>query len=663
MTQQQWEPLEVDRDGNLPNRVQDKILANITNQGNLVINLGNSNGTDDRPALQTALDAVRTAGGGKVIGKSGVTYLLGSELVMSADTILDLSGSTVRVNNGTNAHAIRNYSEKNPVTTGTATTTSGSNVVTTALASTAVVGQMLTIAGAGGNGLGPLVGKVTAINTGAGTVTLTTLDGRPCLATAPVTAAAATVNNVDRNIKILVRWLDNGNNVAAAPGYGVIFLRHVDGLHIDVDKYTSAAVSRGVGLGSVTNFWLRIRQSNSASVTAQINGPAANGRVDYIKGASGDDLFAFTAGDYSAQQSTAGDIVNVTVGSVIADNTSLNVFKVLAGAGWLVDGIMVDGTISGTGTGQGACIGDDISQAQTTGGTYGEIDLGYVNLRTTSYPIALLSPTAKRIKAVVRHLPAVPGTQQAPVSVGGSRTGTIDELNLAGSVIGSNTNLVNMNNLNVTITRTILSDGVAGYAQTPLTTANNILAARVPIAPFVMGEAWSRADGASLGNVESSGAAWAVWAGTPGIVSRQAAPTATGNTKAVATVPADGYTEIIINALSSATGEGWLVFRGADTSNYWRFGFTTGTPPTLLVQKIVAGGATQLLNVSQVLFYPGIRLGVLHVGSVYTVYADGLQVGTYTDAFNQGASLAGFQSSDTPARFGPIYSRALVAGK
>lgn len=252
-------------------------------------------------------------------------------------------------------HALRNYSEKNAVATGTATITSGSAVVTTALASQAVVDQMLRIIGAGGNGLGPLVGKISAVNTGAGTVTLVTLDGRPCVATASVTAAAATLNNVDKK--------------------------------------------------------------------------------------------------------------------------------------------------------------------------------------------------------------------------------------------------------------------------------------------------------------------WTVWAGTPGIVSRQAAPTTTGNTKAVAAAVADGYTAIIVNALSSATGEGWLVFRGVDSSNYWRFGFTTGTPPTLLVQKIVAGGATQLLNLGQVAFHAGIRLGVLHSGPSYTVYADGLQVGTFTDSFNQTATLAGWQSSDTPARFGPIYSRALVAGK
>lgn len=117
----------------------------------------------------------------------------------------------------------------------------------------------------------------------------------------------------------------------------------------------------------------RIRQAYSTSVVAQINGPAANGRIDYIKGKAGDDLFAFTAGDYDDQQFTAGDIVNVTVGSIVADNSELNIYKIIAGAGWLADDIKVDGEITGSGLGAGCHVGDDPFQPQTIGGTYGKL--------------------------------------------------------------------------------------------------------------------------------------------------------------------------------------------------------------------------------------------------------------------------------------------------
>lgn len=247
-----------------------------------------------------------------------------------------------------------------------------------------------------------------------------------------------------------------------------------------------------------------------------------------------------------------------------------------------------------------------------------------MNLRTASYPIALLAPNAKRIKAVIRHLPTVAGTQQAPVAIGGSGASTIEELNLSGSVESSTGGLIPRNNTAVTVRNLVLSgDGIAGYRQTPLAAAANILAARVPIPPFVMGEAWAKADAASLGNVKSSGAAWTVWSGTPGITARQAAPATAANTKAVAAAASDGYTEIVINSLSSATGEGWMIFRGIDTNNYWRLGFTTGAPRTLVLQKVVAGAVTGLGSFASTLWTSGIRLGILHSGSTIKVYADG----------------------------------------
>jgi hypothetical protein len=419
--------------------------------------LGNSNGTDDTATINAALTAARTNGKGYVQGKRGENYRIPGELIIGSDTVLDLSGCTLTKPNGNTNRMIRNYADTQTAATGTAATTSGSNVITTALASSAVIGQTIHILDAGGNGGGPLVGVIESINTGAGTLTVLTLDGRPEKATATVSGKTAKLFNRDRNITIKVGTQDAGNNtVSSSLTHGFIYARHVDGIRIEVDRYVATGTGRGIGIGDVTNSWTRMNDVSTTSVGYQVSGPANNVHLDYIAGSAGDDLVAFTAGDYPDQQATAGDITNITVGNLFARDSHLNLFKLLSGAGRFIGKVKVMGALTGTGRGQGVCIGDDIYMPQTTGGTYGDIDLGTVDLQSTSYSIALNGPAIKTLRIRSVFDPSSPTHVGTPVSIAGSSTATIKNLIIAGTITGRTEGIVTIASAAMTVDRIIL---------------------------------------------------------------------------------------------------------------------------------------------------------------------------------------------------------------
>ena len=64
--------------------------------------LGDGN-TDDATALQAALTAVNSAGGGRLRLDRAKTYVVGSGLTVYANTVLDFNGSTVKVKSGRSA--------------------------------------------------------------------------------------------------------------------------------------------------------------------------------------------------------------------------------------------------------------------------------------------------------------------------------------------------------------------------------------------------------------------------------------------------------------------------------------------------------------------------------------------------------------------------------
>lgn len=227
-----------------------------------------------------------------------------------------------------------------------------------------------------------------------------------------------------------------------------------------------------------------------------------------------------------------------------------------------------------------------------------------------------------------------------------------DEASIIGTVVSQNLfSGFNLNLHEANATGTVDGSRVVGG-----TVAEPILASRIPLVPFIFGDAWARADAAALGSAES-GQAWIIQAGVPGISRKQAYSSTAANCKAVLKGSADGFCEVALNALGS---QAWMIFRGTDAGNYWRLGFSGGV---LQLQKVVAGVAKSVGLTGFPPFAAGTRLGVICSKSSITASVDGVLFDPFTDAFNATGTLIGFQTADVTTRFGPIYARTLVKGR
>lgn len=365
-------------------------------------------------------------------------YYINAPLVTASggNTDIDWGAATVELVSGSNCNMLTNYSQVNSAASGTGSMTDGSNTVTSAVAVS--VGQTAIVAGAGGNGNGPLVGVVASV--GSGTFTLNTLDGRACNCTNPsgVSAATVTVYNRETNIKSIGGTWERGSNAGSGIANHSLLFRHVDHLTVEVRNFTSTGGKYAISVGDVSNFTLSAKNINSNSDGIHIDGPAFQGTVPEIRGTTGDDSVALTCAEYAAYADTSGDIIGVSVGD-IATNTSQGHFKVLAGAGWLADKVKLTGQITGNATNYSVWIGDDSAQAATTGGTYGDIDFGTCagNVTTAGHGIVLIySPSAERIRGRLRYT-ANAVALQAGIYVEGSSTATIGSLEIDLTLDGS----------------------------------------------------------------------------------------------------------------------------------------------------------------------------------------------------------------------------------
>lgn len=394
--------------------------------GTFVGAVGNSNGTSDVAAIQAHLTTARNAGGGYVRGVPGQTYLLDDRLVIGSGTTLDLSGCKVVLKAGNQKNMLANYSNANPVAVGTGTVALGSNVVTTALAAQAVVGQTLELTGAGASdgttSYGPLIGNISAVDTGAGTVTLSTLQGAPANATKAVTTTGAAVGNLpaigvatlsnrDTNINVKGGWWDRGANGpnGTLTGYGAnmiahsIFIKHADAVNIDIDRATSTAGVSFVWVCDISNYSVSVRDGDVVRTAIQINGPAYNGHIPWCRAVHTDDLVSVGTNAYLNDVDTAGDVIGLTWGVIDSGGKAGVVFgsaiRVLAGLGNRVDGIN-GGTIKGT-PAYAVLSGDapENGHPETAGGTYGDMDLGYICTQARIQTVLLRNPNCDRIKA------------------------------------------------------------------------------------------------------------------------------------------------------------------------------------------------------------------------------------------------------------------------
>lgn len=374
--------------------------------------LGKSNGTDDSSWINAAI-----AGGGKFRGLAGQTYK--ANIVIPSNTTLDMGGCTVTLPVGaTGGNLITNVARTAVASATDAAISSGSTTVTTAVA--ASVGKTVVITGAGGNGNGPLVATVTAA--GSGTLTLSVA------ASATVSAAAISVYNRDKNIRVIGGDWQRGSVAGTGTGLHNLVFRHVDGLLVDIDSFSSTGGKYGINTGDCTDQQLGIGSVASNSDGIHINGPARGVRILRISGTTGDDSVAFTGADYSAYNDVCGDITDVHVAAFRTTSTTANLLKFLAGAGCTIDRARADG-VYGSPAIHGVWIGDDAGQAATIGGAYGDIDVSISAILqnpASNFPLRLISPNANRIRAKI----CGSNTSGYAAGTSGSSTATINRLEL-----------------------------------------------------------------------------------------------------------------------------------------------------------------------------------------------------------------------------------------
>lgn len=164
----------------------------------------------------------------------------------------------------------------------------------------------------------------------------------------------------------------------------------------------------------------------------------------------------------------------------------------------------------------------------------------------------------------------------------------------------------------------------------------------------IMADGFGRADSPSLGAAET-GQAWTAWSGTARVSGQQAEAPGTAYTLATADSGTAAGTAAVTVLVVPA--EFWLVVRGTDSANYWRFGRWQDGPYQL--QQVAANnlGSPALTTSATVTAAAGDRLSC-RLATGLTCSVNGTQVVATADGFNAGGRLTGFAAgSGAVARF------------
>jgi len=184
-------------------------------------------------------------------------------------------------------------------------------------------------------------------------------------------------------------------------------------------------------------------------------------------------------------------------------------------------------------------------------------------------------------------------------------------------------------------------------------------AACANVAPYTTGDSVNRVDSAVAPGTATSGAAWTAQTATSGVSSKALYAVASVNTRA--TLPAgisDGEFGCTVKTAPGGSLEAYLIFRFSATNNYWRFGLASSG---LAIQSVEAGAIvtnTGPLNMPYAAFKDGDRLKVICSGNTITAYVNDVQMSTVTSAFNNTATIYGFQTTSTATRFTNFYSKS-----
>lgn len=182
-------------------------------------------------------------------------------------------------------------------------------------------------------------------------------------------------------------------------------------------------------------------------------------------------------------------------------------------------------------------------------------------------------------------------------------------------------------------------------SQRAISAATDLGDAKAARGDWILGDDFARADAPQLGyspsgqswaNLGTGGGRWTIEAGL-------ARPATSGQNARVFT-PVDSSDVHVTVELDSApinSSEFWLIVRGRDESNYYRWGRLNAT--TLALQKIQGGTATTLWSTNQRDLTVSGSLGVRAEGETLTVYLNGAALERITEGTIKGA-LTGLQA-------------------
>lgn len=225
---------------------------------------------------------------------------------------------------------------------------------------------------------------------------------------------------------------------------------------------------------------------------------------------------------------------------------------------------------------------------------------------------------------------------------------------LTGATFAANGSIMGRAFIGFTQTATVLSQPQSTTTPDPAVTAAalqlQLLVARSGIYPWIIGDAFARADGPALGNADS-GQVWVANVGTMKLANKAASPTNKANTRSVVDAgTADHWLTVRIDSAASATSQHWILARFQDSNNFYRLGFRPGG--SLTMEKLVAGALSAVRSLSAVpITTPGVTIGLRCIGTTFEIFVNNTRVDSVVDSSLGGGTKVGIQADDGTAVF------------
>lgn len=337
--------------------------------------------TDDTAAINLALTAARATGGAV---RGNLQYLISAPLIISSDTVLDMTGATITLASGSHSNAVQNYAIQanrrylDGVTNSTTTFTSATASFVAGDAS-----KPIRIYKNDGTHLDTTISSVTNSTT-------IVLAANPSVSQ---TGLYFGIGPRDRNIHVRGgRWVRASNNLAPSSSLGYesnhLRFRQVDNVSVQDITINHVSGKYSVNFGDCTSFYVNhIVAEQTHSDMVHINGPSSFGVIKSVKSyGSNDDLVSLTGGDFGHDMEKMGDVMGDIsdilidgIAGTIGDDGVNGARAVLvlggqstAGHEFTLDHITIRDIDSAL---QAApvMIGNDTQDLYTTGGNYGRI--------------------------------------------------------------------------------------------------------------------------------------------------------------------------------------------------------------------------------------------------------------------------------------------------